>query len=380
MNHHHHHHQQQQLLREYVRRVLVTEDDGGYGGLAGAAADLSPYGAHYASSSDLYKTFIKPFVDVAEVTAGKAKETSQRAQTVVKVAFETIATTLLPFLKDSYGKIFAKEKQAIDKIKSEYGEVYKATWDAFKTNDVAWTAFIAFPGPVMAGRLALNAPDIALRMISVISGGSMDPYVGKVKEKFKGTAFLTGMKGHDTHIERGSHGNKSNLSDVANEKLPSSFGESVLREDSDSDDSGDKKSSKKERLAGIVTDPKVIKKALSSPEAQRLQKAAQETVKKTLSGVFKQASAVAGAKSLEELQREFGKPLPGMDKLRGLKPKERQSAETQLLSGLRKSLKEFYAKSLEAQAKQASDGGIPDDSPYIKMYRDTARKIRALLC
>jgi len=363
--------QSQKILREYVKQILVEDD---YGGMMDAAAGMSPYGVHYASSDALYKTFIKPFVDVVQVTAGKTKEISRSIQTVATVAFETIATTLLPFLTDDYKDIFEKEKADLDKIQSEYGEVYAATWDALKDNDAALTAFFCCPGAVLTSVVARTAPKATMKMLSVISGGSLDGFLAKVKNSFD-SSFGTNSKssskksGFSTNANHGSsvdHGGYYNMGGTGG------MGENRLYEDDD------KKKKPKQKLEDVLTNKKVIAKALASPEAQRMQKAAREMVQKTLQTVYARAEAVSSAKSIEDLQKKIGKPLKGMDKLKKVDQKERQAAEAQVLGNLKKSMKEFYAKSLESQVKDAIKAGIPKDSDYVKDYAKVIQKIREL--
>src|SRR3990167_1642756 len=116
----------EKLLREYIRELLAENDghaggDGGAGAVMAMGAGMSPYGMHFGDGNDLYKIFIKPFTDVVQTTVGKTKELSQAAQTLTKVAFEAVATSLIPVLSSQYGEIFKKEKIAMDKIRKQYG-------------------------------------------------------------------------------------------------------------------------------------------------------------------------------------------------------------------------------------------------------------------
>ena len=349
--------QDHKVLREYVKQIL-REDD--YGGMMDMGGAMGPYGVHIASNDALYKTFIKPFVDVVDVAAGKTKELSQKAQTLGKIAFETIGSTIFPWLSSDYAEIFQEEKSQIDKIKSQYREVYQATWDAFQTNDVAWTAFFCYPGAVFASALARKTPLVTLKMLSVFSGGTMDGFLSRVQQKFS------------------TESKKSNNNDSSSggDKLPSPTWESVLRED---DEKKQKQKPKKgPTLADVLTNEKVIKKALSSPTAQRIQKETREVVRGTLQSVFEHAQAVMSSKSFEELQKKIGKPLKGLEKLKDMKPEVRQAAEAQVLDTLKKSMTLFYVKNLEAQVKQALDAGIPQDSGFVKEYAAVIQKIKSL--
>ena len=98
----------EKLLREYVRSSLMFEDDGGYDA-------MSPYGTSFGSGQDLYNIFIKPFTDVVDTAAGEVSKASVKVQTAAKVAFETVATTFIPFLSSDYDDIWDAEAQQIEK-------------------------------------------------------------------------------------------------------------------------------------------------------------------------------------------------------------------------------------------------------------------------
>jgi hypothetical protein len=342
-----------------------------------AAYAMTPYGVHYTSGDMLYKAFVKPFVDVVDVAVGKTKEMSQRVQTLAKVGFEAVATSLLPFLTSDYKEIFDKEKEELDKIRNEYSEVYAATWDAFKQTDVALTAFFCYPGAVLTGVMAKKAPDVALRMLGILSGGTLDSWIEKVRKAIGG-GFGTGKSSKD-HFESpaGGYGGGGTMGmdymygfDYGGGGGYGGTHESVIRED-------DQKKNKKQKVVDLITSEKVVKKALSSPEAQRMQKKARAAVHNTLKTVLEHAQAVCTAKSVEELQKKIGKPLKGLDKLQQAKPEERQAAEQQMLATVKKSMKEFYVKSLEGNVKQVLEAGIPKNSGYVRDYESVIQKIKS---
>jgi hypothetical protein len=342
----------EKLLREYVRAV-ISEDEGGgdggvYGDLSSADAGMSPYGVSFGSGQDLYKVFVAPFTDVVATAAGKTKEISQKGQTLLRVAFEAVATTLVPILRDSYAEIFAKEEAALDMIRNEYGEIYAANWDALRDNDVVLAAFMYNPARFLTTKLAQKSPKVVAKLISILSGGTLDGWLKKVADKF----------GWD----KASGANKS--------VHGGSFGpmEGVIREEDD----------KHSQVSQVLANDRVKAKLADSLLVKRMQQDGQALVRGTLEQVYKQASAVLGAKSLQELQQKLGKPLKGMDKLAQLPQQERQKAEQVILAGAKKSMREFYVKSLEGQVKKALEAGVPEDHPFINDYRRTVSKIKAL--
>ena len=337
------------LLREYVR-TLLNEDDG-YGGLMGVAAEMSPFGMHYASQDQMYNTFIKPFVDVVEVTAGKTKEMSTRTLTALKVAFEAAASSLIPALGSDYKEIFEAEQQQLEKIKSEYSDVYNASWDALKQHDIVWSAFLGWPAAFLTFKAAETAPKAVSHVLSVLSGGSLDGFLTKVNKKYS----LGSGKSHSGS----SHG--------GGDKIGNYF-ESVIKEE----DEG------KKSVGDILSNKKVVSKALNSPYAQRMQADAQKVVKGTLAKVVEKASSVAKATSLQDLQKITGKPIKGMDAITKSDPQQRKVAESNLLSLVKRSAKEMYVKELEAQVKGAVSAGVPKESEFVKTYLEAISKIKSL--
>ncbi len=185
----------ERLIREYVKELLAEDDAAD---IMAAGAAMSPYGMHYGSSDDLYKIFIKPFTDVIQTTAGKTKEISASTGALAKVAVEAVITTLVPVLRDSYAEIFAHEKVELDRIRKEYASVYKANWDAFFDADVVVAAFFYAPAALLTIEFARKSPKAAAQLVSVLSGGRLDPWLGRVGRKMGwGEKHSTGLGRRD---------------------------------------------------------------------------------------------------------------------------------------------------------------------------------------
>ncbi len=327
------------LLREYVQAILSEDGDGfGMGDMFGAGGGgPSGYGMHFGSEDEMYKIFVKPFVDVVQVTAGKSKEVSQRLQTLLHTAFETVATTVIPVLSSDYGKIFAKEEQRLSKIKSEYADVYKATWDAFKDHDVMCAAFFYDPVSFLTAEFVSNAPAAAFKVMSILSGGTIDNELLQIKK----TLAPSGKK----------H-------------------EGVMKEDEGKD--------KPTRVAQALSNKELLDKLSQSQKLQQLKREGQAMVRETLKDVFKHAQGVMRAKNVADLQRLVKKPIKGLDKLQQVPEQERAQGEQQLLKGVKESMKAFYVKSLEAQVKEAVSAGTPQTSQYVQDYVGVINKIKNL--
>lgn len=340
------------ILRAHVRRVIKEEigDDIGFGAAGSYEASGGLGGGPYYQQGSLAKIFIKPFTDVIGVATGKVKEMAAHAVTVVRVAFETVMTTLLPFLTDSYKEIFDEHEKNLSSIKSEYSAYYKASDEAFRNSGLTPLAFMAFPGAALTGKAIEDGPDAVRNILSVATGGLTDKYLGK-----------------------GGGG-----------KSPSSVFDSYARaydrvlNEAGKDGKGDDKEKEKATLADKMGSKKFIEAILNkSPTMRSASKELQEAFKDVLKEAYEQAESVLHAKSLEDMQKAIGRPLKGMEELKKLKPEERKRGEEELLKTTRKSLKKFYTLRLEKDIEPVAQV-FGDEFPLVKLYREVVKKIEAL--
>lgn len=359
---------EERALRECIREILKEDDYAGLG--LGDNNAGAPYGAHYADSDALYKTFIKPFADVFSVAAGKTKEASQKAQTLLKVSFETIATTLIPVLRDDYAEIFAHEKEEIDKIRSEYGSVYQATWDAFNEMDILIPAFMYRPDLFITAKFIKKAPKAAAKLLSVLSGGALDKTLGKLLKPDapnQGTGIGSSGGGGGPGMGGGDGFGYSMESLVLSTEL--------VLEDKPKKQQGE---SVADKLIKLVNDKRVKEMISNGEQTQRASRVGQNLVRNTLKDVFERAQSVLSAKNLNDIQRITGKQAKGAEELNRLPQEQRQQAEAALVKTLKKSMKEFYVKQLEAHVKSVVDAGLSQDHPFVKDYLGVIQKLRQL--
>lgn len=333
------------LIRKYVSEV-IKEDMGDYG------VDTGGMGAVYGSGSDLFKTFIKPFTDVIGTVAGKTKEVIRSGLTVLNVAFEGVMTTFIPFLTDSYDEIFAKEKTDLAKIRSEYQSIYDATDEALR-GDASVLAFMAFPGPVLAGKFAKEAPGAAKKLLSVATGGISDEYLGGSGSK-KASSKSSGPAGSGIFDSYARAYNK------------------LINEAEDS---------KETSLADAVLSKKFVQTMLNkSPEMGSLSRKAQETYRGTLNSVYEQIKEVMAAKSIADIQKITGKKVEGIDQLKDLPSDEKQSAvesEKKFLDGVKQTAKKLTVERLKNEVAPVA-ASFGDEHPFVKDYQTVISKIEAL--
>lgn len=371
------------LLGEYVREVLNEDDTGaiysdlrgmdmhspwhgmghhgGYGGMGG----MGMYGARFGSGGDLYRVFVKPFVDVVDTAVGKTKEATSAAYTLARVAFETLVTTLVPFFSDSYKEIFADEKKRMAGIRKEYGEVYQSNWDAFRDNDAFWTAFCYAPWAIMTIKFFKQSPRTAGRLMSALTGGAADRVLSRMLGDWN-RAYrppITGLAYTGTSSGAGPDTGIHVESVVAEDK------ERPRRKGSED---------KLDRAARVLTGPKVMGLLKDSPIAKGLAQEAQEVVRDSLSTAYKEAQAVLTSSSVQELRQKSGKQIPPIKGLDQVPAAERKALEQAALAGFRESMRKMYVGGLEARVAQALRAGVPEDSPFITDHRAVISKIKAM--
>lgn len=358
----------------------MLEDDGGHGGYGAydimmSAGDITPYGVHYGSSEDLYKTFVKPFVDVVQTAAGKGKEMSVRTQALVKTSFETILTTILPIVRDDYAIIFDKERKEIQRIRQEYADVYQSNWDALLNDDILVAAFFYQPAALFTVAAAKRAPSVLLSIASVLSGGELDDWLARVKEK-----------AHEKkHGHRKDHGRTVGHRETFGAGRPRrhkkgelggmgagiDYYEGLVRE---SDDIG----AGEFDVAKALSSKKLKARLEACQVTQKMEASARAVVHEALKDAFRQIQGIMSARSLKELEQMLSKKLTGLDKLSQVEPGARENVERSILAGTKKSAKEFYVKNLEAQVKHAIDAGVPEDGAYVRAFKAVIAKIKAL--
>lgn len=359
------------LLREYVKSVLAEDDAGGnpaYGG-AGSIDASGPYGVSFGSGNDLIDTFISPFVDLFKTSVGQAKEITRRAGTVLNVALQTVLTTLIPIYGYNYSDVFEKEKEDLKKIREQYKDVYARTDKALSSSDAGMLAFMASPALVLGYKFGKTVPPAAAKetkeMLSAITSGFSDKVLGKVKSSYeKAGKWAVGDAGDAPKKGSGKKG-------------PGSvFPEGRLYEDAE------KKGTMS--LNKVLANKKFLDHVMNSPEAQRMQKQAEELYKRTLDEVYSQAETLLKkTKTVEDLEAQAKGKLKGdmkakIEEVKKLPPAEKEKAEKMLVDGVRKAMKEFYVKNLTDHVKKVIAAGIPTDAPYVKDYKSTIQKIGSL--
>jgi hypothetical protein len=343
----------ERVLRQYVREVLNEE--------------LQTYG----SNEDLMNTFISPFTDVFKTAMGKAKEISRSAQTLVSVAVRTILTTFVPFLGEDYKAVFDAEKKDMEKIRAEYKQVYDRNDEALKNSDAGMIAFFVAPELVLGYKGFKGGAKVGKELVSTVTGGRLDGALEKIASKLE-----------DAEEAIDNSGKKdASAEDIKKGLKGDSYyrvGRRLIERDEDSGDT--KKKSQPDAYAKALQSKKFQQLLHDDPEVSALREKVTKIYQGTLEEIYgKAVTVMKKAKTLEDVQKAMGgKKIPEYEKIKKLQGEEREKAEETLLKGVRDALKKFYIENLQKTVDEVKSAGIPDESPFIKDYKDTIAKIKAL--
>lgn len=328
------------LLKEYIKHIILEYE--GMGSYDAMGVGLG-WGA---SQQDLLSTFVTPFTDVVKVAAGQAKEIVRRSRTLLKVSFEAVMTTIIPFVEDSYDEIFKEEKADIARIRSEYKDVYDRTVKSF--NNLGAVGFFLAPGPFLLTKAASSGPKAVAKTLSVATGGLSDKYFS------------------------GDGPQSSGLFDSKN--TPGS----LLREKDK-----EKKVNFKAQLEKALKDPKV--QAALKKNVEPIGKEIRKVKMQKLKSAYDLAKNVLNAKNAKDMEKAIGqkassneikKKLSSAKDLKDMKPEEIEKIMQELPKGAMSFMKNTFVVPLESELKELSSSN--SDPEIIDMYKETITKIKAL--
>lgn len=376
----------EQLLREYVRGVLSEDDGGGDGGDFGGGG-MGMYGMSFGTQKDMYNVFIRPFTDVVQTAMGKTKEMSLQTLNVLKTTFETVATTLIPWMASDYKEIFKKHEERMDKVREQYTEVYDANWTALKDLDVAMSAFLYAPAAFVTQMAVRKAPIPVMNTIDALTGGIFSDYFDKIAKRLdlgeeRTPLERTGGAGADKSLTwsmkgGGGMGMGGGGGGYGGYGGDGGMGEGLIREKK-AKKSKEKKEEKKLDVAAAIMQPKIMQAIENSPIVKQMEKQSRAMVRQALEEIFDKANGVMKAQSLDQMQKAMGKQIPAIQKLAEVPEEQRAQGEAQVLKTVKASAKKLYVQGLTDHIKLAVKSGVPQDHPYIADYVAAINKIKSL--
>ena len=339
---------EQLLVRSYVKEVLKEYYDGSSYGY-----DTGGYGpaGRYLNAGSFYKAFIQPWTAAASAIAGHTKELTTKFVTFLKVVFEGVVETLLPFLEAEYDKIFLKEKSNLAKIAAQHKEAYSVV-DAAFNSDVIALAVLSHPAAFLIGSMALKAPRAAQNITDAMTGNLFSRMIDT------GSDAMSSKTPADIFSSQEAFESYSRVH---------SF---LIQE----------KSSKKPNSADVDRSRRfigAIKKSLrNSEQAQEITKSARQVHISTLKNIREKVLKDLSIQSLEDLESIIGS-TEEIKKLKGIQdPEEKKAAIDQLIKGVRESQKKMHIDRLKKHIKPVVDQ-FGENNPFVQDYLELIKKIEA---
>jgi len=131
------------------------------------------------ADSTVYKAFIEPFTDIFKTAQHGVEKIMATTISELGTLAKGVAFTLIPFIKPDAGSIGAMARQdrerllgKLGNIDNKFQDVIQRNWHAFNNPDMMTTLFLMHPQIFLGGKLALQAPELALQILSSLTGGN----------------------------------------------------------------------------------------------------------------------------------------------------------------------------------------------------------------
>lgn len=342
----------EQILRKFVKNVLA-EDDGG--GDIGFDIGMGAGGGYqgFADASHLKRIVQAVWTDPKSALMGMGEDVFANAKAVISVFFESIMSTIVPFLDSEYEKIFKRRDERLSQTEKKYGDAWKRTVDSFKDSDLTVLSFMANPGLFMTGLGFWKVPGKAASSLKFLTGGV-------------GSEIVNSVVSAANEIANFATGEKSSIAKPYKKKPYKQFEESRNRLNEESDGKN-----KKQDYINAVKEFKRsggLEEVLNSKRAQEVANFAKGLTKQYLSEIIAAAhKAQSSVKSLADVEKMLDQNA--QKQLAGLNDQERKAMEQQLVQATQKSVSAYFVAKLTDELKAAKQAGMPDGTEIEKMYR-----------
>jgi hypothetical protein len=261
-------------------------------------------------------------------------------------------------LESDYEEIFTERDKRLEKIDSEYADVRKATWDAFKNTDLLFTTFIMSPSSFLTYKFFEKAPKSALKTLKFIGGPVTKDVLSQFAQWYE--------QAHEALLRSAEEGLLARH-------------ESVVREDDEKTGSEKPKVTQKEVQENYS---KLVQKVLDTSRARRMRSEALQALKTTLDATYSHAKdAMDRVKTVDDLdklskgalKKELEKTSKETDDQEVLK-----GIEQALIQSAKNKIKETYLKMATDSLKKDLSMGIPESHPYVDMAKKNIDRIKAL--
>jgi len=255
-------------------------------------------------------------------------------------------------------------------------------------------AFMASPGIALSAWTASKAPGFIADTLSVVTGGASD----SLWDDFKNSNVLDDidkkLRSQDKDDdEDDKRARRRRSKDRRRAKRTASNKKDKQDESQLYEDDENSSQNEKEDKRAVLKDPRFLKAALDNPQVEKMKSAAIATYREFLQKTYSSAkAAIEKTSSFEKLEKLTGKEIETAGTRRGgsiiaeralleirlLSEEESKASEEALIKGARGAVKKFYIDELTKIVDSVLKTGIPEESQFVKDYRSTIEKIKAL--
>jgi len=340
------------LVRETVMETARTSNAGRKSpGDASLQKEQTDY-----SQDMLYKAFIEPFTDIWKTAQHGAEKVMATAGGELGILAKQLAFLLVPFIKPEAGSLSAmaaqdRQKMAgrLSHIDDKFKDVLDRNWQAFNNPDVWGTLFLLHPQLAIGQKIASKAPEVALELLSVLTGGS--EAVESILKSYRNMRTGGGRVAyaqHQTDYSQSSGGYGDYGGDYGAFQEQVAAPAAPAQQQQQQKPPTDPNTWARQQIAVLLKDPNIKKQISSSKVGRAMQGEAigyiLQAAKKDLGFDFSQLKAKAGSnfpKILSELEKKLGKEAVS-------KIETDQNLQKKVVADIKGMLKPAYIKQLQS--------------------------------
>jgi hypothetical protein len=334
------------LLHEFVRNLLEYGDEFG-------DVDLGGW-------KDLMQVMGDP-KQVADTVKASASIIGTKALTALKVILRGLPSTVIPFVRTNYDKIFRDEQGRLAAIKQKYPKVFLNAEQLFPT-DAKLVAFMINPVMMTVSSATQASPGILLGLVEALGEGVAD--IEQQTKKLR--SMVKGVR-ENRLVEAPRPKAKSNNRAKAPEPAAAPTAE--------------KRPSNP--IISFIRDRAIQQELLTAPIVQSIIKDSEGLQNLTLNEVLKLSNSIIELRTIEDIETQSPeiKQLVAQAKkqLAELDPTEQENVLDAVLKEFKSSALLALSERLETQIEEFIKANVPKQSDLIKAYSRAANRVHSLI-
>ena len=326
------------------------------------------------ADATVYKAFIEPFTDIFKTAQHGVEKIMATTISELGTLAKGVAFTLIPFIKPDAGSIGAMARQdrerllgKLGNIDNKFQDVIQRNWHAFNNPDMMSALFLMHPQLFIGGKLALQAPELALQVLSSLTAGS--PAVERILKGYQEmragpggraaqawgstSSWDTSMGGPGGYSDYADYGMFEEQQQVQQPPTPQQPQQQQQQPQQPARPKQDPKKWASAQIKALLANPQVRQQIAKSPVTKAMQGEAVNQVvnaaKKFLGGLTMQTVKAKAGQKYHEAVEQFKKKLPPEEQKRDFEndPKFQQA----VLKNIKDAMKPAFIAQLQSLIK-----------------------------